>query len=145
MLSVSLRFLIISYSVYSFKQFFKLKKASNVAVNYMKNTNFMLLGGLTVAIAIETSQLHRRIALGTLKIIGSSPRRLMFGFMFISWFLSMWIANTAAAAMMIPIVLAVLEELERNEEDTGVENPSFEVSLISGSKSEFLTLGLGRK
>ena len=95
----------------------------------MKNTNFMLLGGLTVAIAIETSQLHRRIALGTLKVIGSSPRRLMFGFMLISWFLSMWIANTAAAAMMIPIVLAVLEELERNETDTtngGVENPSFD-------------------
>ena len=94
----------------------------------MKNTNFMLLGGLTVAIAIETSQLHRRIALGTLKVIGSSPRRLMFGFMLISWFLSMWIANTAAAAMMIPIVLAVLEELERNETTTneGVENPSFD-------------------
>ena len=50
-------------------------QASSVAVNYMKNTNFMLLGGLTVAIAIETSNLHRRIALGTLRIVGSSPRR----------------------------------------------------------------------
>lgn len=96
----------------------------------------MLLGGLTVAIAIETSQLHRRIALGTLKVIGSSPRRLMFGFMLISWFLSMWIANTAAAAMMIPIVLAVLEELERNETTTneGVENPSFD-DLIENETS----------
>ena len=108
----------------------------------------MLLGGLTVAIAIETSQLHRRIALGTLKIIGSSPRRLMFGFMFISWFLSMWIANTAAAAMMIPIVLAVLEELERNDEETqGVENPSFEVRQKKNSlkRSLLVILGLGRK
>ena len=41
----------------------------------------------------------------------------MFGFMLISWFLSMWIANTAAAAMMIPIVLAVLDELERSDEN----------------------------
>ena len=49
--------------------------ASSVAVNYMKNTNFMLLGGLMVAIAIETSNLHRRIALGTLRLVGSSPRR----------------------------------------------------------------------
>ena len=49
----------------------------------------------------------------------------MFGFMLISWFLSMWIANTAAAAMMIPIVLAVLDELERSDEndtESGIGN-----------------------
>ena len=64
----------------------------------------------------------RRIALGTLKTIGSSPRRLMLGFILISWFLSMWIANTAAAAMMIPIVTAVLEELKKNKQESGVDN-----------------------
>lgn len=64
----------------------------------------------------------RRIALGTLKTIGSSPRRLMLGFILISWFLSMWIANTAAAAMMIPIVTAVLEELKKNKQESGIDN-----------------------
>ena len=46
----------------------------------------------------------------------------MLGFILISWFLSMWIANTAAAAMMIPIVTAVLEELKKNKQDSGVDN-----------------------
>ena len=46
----------------------------------------------------------------------------MLGFILISWFLSMWIANTAAAAMMIPIVTAVLEELKKNKKESGVDN-----------------------
>ena len=46
----------------------------------------------------------------------------MLGFILISWFLSMWIANTAAAAMMIPIVTAVLEELKKNKQESGVDN-----------------------
>ena len=59
-----------------------------------------------LAIAIEQSNLHRRIALGALKLVGSNPRSLMFGFMFVSWFLSMCIANTSTTALMIPIVLS---------------------------------------
>ena len=43
-----------------------------------------------------------------LSMIGQSPRRLMVGFMLTSMLLSMWISNTAATAMMLPIVDAVL-------------------------------------
>ena len=78
--------------------------------------------GAKRALKISVYVYFRRIALGTLKTIGSSPRRLMLGFILISWFLSMWIANTAAAAMMIPIVTAVLEELKKNKQDSGVDN-----------------------
>ena len=42
---------------------------------------------------------------------GQSPRRLLFGFMSTTMFLSMWISNTAATAMMVPIVEALLQEL----------------------------------
>ena len=38
--------------------------------------------------------------------------RLMFGFMLPTWFLSMWVSNTATTAMMIPIVGAVLDEFK---------------------------------
>ena len=72
----------------------------------MSNVNMLLVGGFMLAIAIEQSNLHRRIALGALKLVGSNPRSLMFGFMFVSWFLSMCIANTSTTALMIPIVLS---------------------------------------
>jgi sodium-dependent dicarboxylate transporter 2/3/5 len=71
----------------------------------------MFFGGLVVAISIETSGLHERIALRVLMNFGSNPKWLMLGFMVISSFLSLWINNTAALSMMLPVVFAVLEQL----------------------------------
>lgn len=63
----------------------------------------------------------------TLKIVGSSPRRLLLGFMLIGWFLSMWISNTAATAMTIPIAIAVIDELKKTESDAqGMENEAYD-------------------
>jgi len=93
-----------------------LMSSSAVAAKYMSNTNLLLVGGFMVAIAIEETGLHKRIALGALKIVGSNPRCLMFGFIMVTWFLSMCIANTSTAALMIPIALSVLEELHEGEQ-----------------------------
>ena len=75
----------------------------------------MFISGVIVAIAVEHSNLHKRVALKVLLLIGTSPRRLMLGFMLPTLFLSMWISNTATTAMMVPIVDAVLSELEHEE------------------------------
>ena len=53
-----------------------------------------------VAIAVEQSNLHRRLALKALLTIGTSPRRLMLGFMLPTAFLSMWISNTATTVII---------------------------------------------
>jgi sodium-dependent dicarboxylate transporter 2/3/5 len=52
-----------------------------VSINYLKATNFMFLGGLILALAIEHSGLHRRLALRIMLLVGTSPRLILLGFM----------------------------------------------------------------
>ena len=69
---------------------------------------FLYMGGFIIAIAIEKWNLHRRIALNIISLIGSDVRKIILGFMVATAFLSMWISNTATAVMMLPIGLAKL-------------------------------------
>ena len=85
-----------------------------VAPTYFNHVIFLFIGGFLVALAMERWELHRRIALRVLLLFGTQPRRLLFGFMVASAFLSMWISNTATTMMMVPIVIAVLKGLEES-------------------------------
>ncbi|WP_292522504.1 SLC13 family permease [Methanoculleus sp.] len=79
-----------------------------VAESYGNEVIFLFLGGFIIAMSMQRWGLHRRIALHIIRIVGTSPRRLVLGFMVATAFLSMWISNTATAMMMIPIAVAII-------------------------------------
>lgn len=80
---------------------------------YLDPYIFLFAGGMCIAAAMQQWDLHRRIALGIMRLIGADPRRLLFGFLASTAFISLWISNTATATMMVPIGLAVISQLER--------------------------------
>ena len=55
-----------------------------------------------MGLAMQKWNLHRRIALMTLRAMGDKPKRQIAGFMLATAFLSMWVSNTATAIMMLP-------------------------------------------
>jgi sodium-dependent dicarboxylate transporter 2/3/5 len=70
-----------------------------------------------LAIAIERWNLHRRIALNIISIIGTDISKIMLGFMLATAFLSMWISNTATSVMMLPIGMAVVRQFQAAAND----------------------------
>lgn len=94
---------------------------------------FLFLGGFMVALAMEACDLHRRIALNIIGVVGSHPQAIILGFMIATALLSMWISNTATTMMMLPIaasVAALLVAEAGREEDEHVRR--FGLCLMLG-------------
>jgi sodium-dependent dicarboxylate transporter 2/3/5 len=89
----------------------------NVAPEYGRSTVFLFLGGFLLALGLQSSGVHRRIALFLVSKVGSAPQRMVLGFMLASAFLSMWISNTATVMVLLPIALAVLAAVRDRDVD----------------------------
>ncbi|XP_026673699.1 protein I'm not dead yet isoform X1 [Ceratina calcarata] len=92
---------------------FGILSTADVCSCYMNDTIMVFLGGLILAIATEHSNLHLRIALSVMKTVGCTHAKLLGGLCGVTTFISMWVSNTAATAMMVPIIFAILKELEQ--------------------------------
>ncbi len=89
-------------------------KLSQITSFYAKPIIFLFLGGFILAIGIQKTGLHKRIALFLLHKIGDKPHQLVLGFMLATAMMSMWISNTASVMVMMPVGLSVLETAKRN-------------------------------
>ena len=88
---------------------------SQTATPYANPMIFLFMGGFIIAIAMQEWGLHRRVALNIIRVIGSRPRSIIAGFMVSAMFMSMWVSNTAATMMMLPIALSVIQLTKDNQ------------------------------
>jgi sodium-dependent dicarboxylate transporter 2/3/5 len=87
---------------------------------YASDVIFLFMGGFIIGLAIERWGLDRRLAFFTLRLVGARPGAIVGGFMAVTAFLSMWVSNTACAAMMVPIALSVVDLVLRRRTGAGL-------------------------
>ncbi len=102
---------------------------NEAAAPYANPVIFLFMGGFFIAIAMQTCGLHRRIAINIIRLIGFRPGNIILGFMISSAFLSMWVSNTAATMMMLPIALSVIE-LARNNVTNEGDHAEFSIFAV---------------
>ncbi len=102
----------------------------SVSSAYFNHVIFLFIGGFIMALAMQKWDLHRRIALKIMLITGTSPHRVLLGFMAATAFLSMWISNTATAMMMVPIVLSITKKLADFMDERSIRK--FSTGLLLG-------------
>ncbi|MCU7526692.1 MAG: DASS family sodium-coupled anion symporter [Ignavibacteria bacterium] len=84
--------------------------AKNTFINYANPVIFLFLGGFLIAAALHKWNLDRRLTLYILTRgnLANKPKLVVLGIMSVSAFISMWISNTATAAMFLPLGLGIL-------------------------------------
>ncbi|MCS6767678.1 MAG: DASS family sodium-coupled anion symporter [Candidatus Nitrosocaldus sp.] len=103
---------------------------TDVASEYMHPIVVLLLGMFLIAISIEKSGLHRRIALMLISVFGYSPRRIVWGFMIATALLSMVVLSTTAVLVMLPIAQVITNVMRSSQ--TVVLGRDFTVALMLG-------------
>ncbi len=115
------------------------------AAPYANPLIFLFLGGFLIALGMERWNLHRRMALNIIRVIGTEPKAIIIGFMVAGAFLSMWVSNSATAMMMLPIGLSVIALTKPSGDGLAVAHDyhNFAVVLMLGIAYGCSVGGLG--
>ena len=104
-----------------------LQSLDKTAAYYSSPVIYLFLAGMILGIGIEKSNLHRRFALFLISIVGTSGNRILLSFIICTGFISMWISNTAATLMMLPLAMSIIAIFSNHKE--GNFN-NFKMSLL---------------
>ena len=110
----------------------KVMSATDVGANYGSPIIFLFFGGFVLALALEKVNLHKRIALTIIKMTGTTPNKVILGFMMATAFMSMWISNTASTVVMLPIAISVIKLLINDEDGFTKGDQNFALSIMLG-------------
>lgn len=110
----------------------KIMNINDVGANYGSPIVFLFFGGFVLALALEKVNLHKRIALNIIKLTGTSPNKVVLGFMIATGLLSMWISNTASTVVMLPIALSVIHLLINDNDGFTKRDQNFALSVMLG-------------
>ena len=105
---------------------------TDVGANYGSPIIFLFFGGFVLALALEKVNLHKRIALNIIKITGTTPNKVVLGFMIATASLSMWISNTASTVVMLPIAMSVIGLLINDKDGYTKDDQNFALSVMLG-------------
>lgn len=105
---------------------------NQVGANYGSPIIFLFFGGFVMALALEKVNLHKRIALNIIKITGTTPNKVILGFMIATASLSMWISNTASTVVMLPIALSVIGLLVNDADGFTKDDRNFALNVMLG-------------
>jgi sodium-dependent dicarboxylate transporter 2/3/5 len=105
---------------------------SDTTAAYGHKYIFLYIGGFFIAKAIEKWNLHKRIALNIIHVIGTNSGYVILGFMVATAFLSMWISNTATSVMMLPIGMSIVAQLNENKSISEIQKLDFGKALMLG-------------
>jgi len=111
---------------------FGIMSMNEVGANYGSSIVFLFFGGFVLALALEKVNLHRRIALTIIHKTGTTPNRVILGFMIATAFMSMWISNTASTVVMLPIALSVIHLLVKSDGVFTAQEQYFSLSVMLG-------------
>jgi sodium-dependent dicarboxylate transporter 2/3/5 len=110
----------------------KIMPIDDVGANYGSPIVFLFFGGFILALALEKVNLHKRIALNIIKITGTTPNKVVLGFMIATASLSMWISNTATTVVMLPIAMSVIGLLVNDADGFTKNDRNFALSVMLG-------------
>ena len=88
----------------------------DLAQSYGDSNVYLFFGGFILALGLEKWKVHEQVARGIISSVGESRPRILFGFIMSTGLISMWISNTATALMMLPMALAIIQALPKEDQ-----------------------------